>query len=226
MEMNENNVNGVPVSEVRSVDDVKRHFGALKSNLMGTLFELASNIRSEEAQLDERVRSRAGDNVVRQLDLAARELKARDAIEKAKIEFISLELEEAEALDALATHANEVLSPKQASVESVLMASTMTEEQIVDASDAAAAMGDAGEDTLLVLLRASIERGFDGAMHHIAAFNEDWADAVNILAETTDSPDLNEEDFAARFDSMAPRSSAVELLGGGESELNKLGRIR
>src|SRR5215212_5231407 len=98
MEMNENNVNGVRTSEIESVDDVKRHFGGLKANILSSLFELASNIKSEEAALDGRVRSQAGDNVVRDLDVAHRELVARDALQQAKTEYIRLELEEAEAL--------------------------------------------------------------------------------------------------------------------------------
>jgi|SRR5215217_6521381 len=224
-EMNANNVNGVQSSEIEDVDSLKRAYGSRKSAVLGSLFEMASGIQSEEAQLDGKVKARVGDNVVRQLDAATRELVARDAIEKAKVEFIELELEEAEALNALAEHANEVLTPKQASVESILQAATMTEDQIIDAADAAVNMGDAGEQALLVLLRASIERGYDQAMHRIASFNEEWANAVNVLAETADSPDIDENDIASRFDSMVP-DSAVQLLGGGESELNRLGRIR
>src|SRR5215210_4385369 len=108
-EMNVDNVSGAQGSEVESVDDVKRHFGSLKAATLSSLFELASNVKSEEAKLDGRVRSQAGDNVVRTLDHAHREVVARDALETAKTEYIRLELEEAEALTALSHHANEVL---------------------------------------------------------------------------------------------------------------------
>ena len=75
-------------------------------------------------------------------------------------------------------------------------------------------------------MRTAIERDLELAQHHIAAFREEWSTALTVLREVSQYPDdVDAEEFASRFDSIVP-DSAVQLLGGGESELNRLGPVR
>jgi len=193
---------------------------------MAELFSLPSEAQNVDISMDNSVQERIGKSALNQVKQATGELLARDRIEACKARWIELELEEAAACAALAEHANEVISPKNATVAEILQAATMTPDQILTASEVARSMGDAGEDALLVLLRSCIERELDQEAWHLAAMNEEWEQALTVIGEASQLPDEPDPDeIAARFDSMAP-DSAVQLLGGGESELSRLGRIR
>jgi len=195
------------------------------SRLLNEIAELASNIKSEEAEIDGRVKQRVGDRVVRDLDIAHRELIARDEIEKRKIRYVELGMEQTAAIQAAAVEADEILTPKQATPEAIIQSSTLSEEQVIAAADVARNMGEAGEDACLVLLRAAIERDMEMAQHHIAAFSEEWSTALTVLGEASQYPDdIDETEFAQRFDTLVP-DSASGLLSGGERELSRLGRI-
>jgi len=210
---------------ILTIEEIKTHYGEQMSRLLNEIAELAANIKSEEAALDGRVRAQAGDQVVRDLDIAHRELVARDEIEKRKIRYTELGLEMVAAIQAAAVEANEILTPKQATPEAIIAATTLTEEQLVSAAGAAINMGAGGEDACLTLLRAALERDLDLASWHIADFRPEWSTALTVLGEASQfSEDVDAEEFASRFDSVVP-DSAVGLLSGGESELNRLGRI-
>jgi len=211
---------------IQTIDEIKRHYGEQMDRLLNEIAELSSGIKSEEAVIDGRVKAQVGDQVVRDLDAAHRELVARDEIEQRKIRYTELGLEMTAAIQAAGEEANQILTPQQATPEAIIAAATLNEEQIIAAADAAVNMGEAGEDACLVLLRSAIERDTELAQHHVAAFREDWATALNVLAESSQYPDdIDAEEFASRFDNIVP-DSAVQLLGGGESELNRLGQVR
>jgi hypothetical protein len=211
---------------IQTIEEIKVHYGEQMSRLLNEIAELSSGIKSEEAVIDGRLRAQAGDQVVRDLDAAHRELVARDEIEQRKIRYTELGLEMTAAIQAAGEEANQILTPQQATPEAIIAATTLSEDQIMAAADAAVNMGESGEDACLVLLRAAIERDLEMAQHHIAAFREEWSTALTVLAESSQYPDdISAEEFASRFDSIVP-DSAVQLLGGGESELNRLGRIR
>lgn len=211
---------------IQTIETIKLHYGEQMSRLLNEIAELASNIKSEEAAIDGRVKARVGDQVVRDLDTAHRELIARDEIERRKIRYVELGMEMTAAIQAAAEEADQILTPKQATPESIIQSSTLSEDQLIAASDVARNMGEAGEDTCLVLLRAAIERDMEMAQHHIAAFREEWSTALTVLGEASQYPDdIDETEFASRFDTLVP-DSASGLLFGGQSELNRLGMIR
>src|SRR5215213_1131464 len=212
--------------QVEDVDTLRRHYGGLRAAILTELFSLPSEAQNVDIQMGGKVQERLGKAALDKVKVAHGELFARDKIEAAKVRFIENELEMAAAIQALAERASEVLSPRQATTTDVLQASTMTSDQILAASEVARSMGDAGEDTLLVLLRACIERDLDQEAWHIAAMNPEWEQALTVIGEASQLPDEPDPDeIAARFDAQSPES-AVQLLGGGESELNRLGHIR
>jgi len=211
---------------IQTIDEIKLFYGGQMSRLLNEIAELASNIRSEEATIDGRVKAQVGDSVVRDLDVAHRELIARDEVEKRKIRYVELGLEMTAAIQAAGEEANQILTPQQATPEAIIQSSTLSEEQVIAAADVAVNMGEAGEDACLVLLRASLERDMALAQWHIAEFREEWSTALTVLAESSLYPDdIDEEEFAERFDTLAAKTSAPLLLAGGERELNTLGRI-
>ena len=102
----------------------------------------------------------------------------------------------------------------------------MTEDQALAASDMARAMGDAGADACLVLLRAGMERDMDTLVAHIVSFSEEWQNAYNVLAEASQLPDsVDESEIGEFFDSQVP-TSATQLLGSAQSEANISGMLR
>lgn len=209
----------------QSVDDVKRHFGALKSAVLTKLFDLPAEAAGVNVSMDASVKARLGYGVLDKVRNAQRQGFVSTRIEATKSEYIRLELEEAEVINAMSEEADKVLTPREASPESILQAATLTEEQIIMASEVARTMGEAGEDACLVLLRASIETDLDQATYDIAAFYEEWELVLAVLAEAGQSLDLDEEEVAARFDAMVPRT-ATNLLGEAHGGHNISGMTR
>jgi len=76
---------------IQTIDEIKRHYGEQMDRLLNEIAELSSGIKSEEAVIDRRVKAQVGDQVVRDLDAAHRELVARDEIEQRKIRYTELQ---------------------------------------------------------------------------------------------------------------------------------------
>ena len=94
MELNENNVNGGQLEGIESVDDVRRHFGGLKANILSSLFDLKTEVKDVDISMDASVRERLGRSTEDAVRQATVEQVVLERIRTARQRFIDLELEE------------------------------------------------------------------------------------------------------------------------------------
>ena len=157
-------------------------------------------------------------------EAAARGL--RDAI-KAKV--VELELERAQALTHLAEQIEEELAPKGATPSDIIAASGLTEERVIQAADACAAMPEEQADlTLRVLLASARAQNYDQAVWHCAELlgpeTEMALADLDVCAEEV-APSI--EDLEAQHEAQIKEApSGMAILAAAKEDINLLSSLR
>ncbi len=132
------------------------------------------------------------------------------------------------AIDEALQAAERELAPQDVTTESVLLATKMKEEELIDSMDAAAGLGDVGVETIkLCLAMARKKENFDLAIDHALALLPDLRDAYDDTILAAQEPDPNDEP-GEKFDTYAADSpSPADILWtGGIHDMNLTAKMR
>jgi hypothetical protein len=202
--------------------EVKQRFGEERAALLNQMFDVAWEAARVAEQIVKSSLSSNVDKGTRQtVFMAEGEAAAREMRNDAKRRYLESELEEQVALDEIEREAREILTPNKIDPAAIISAASLTEQQILDASDAIAHAGDAASDALLTLLSTAMEKDYDQAVHHIADLNPEWERAVLDLSICAESPSFDESEIEARFESLAKAApNGAAILTAAQSDLN------
>jgi hypothetical protein len=207
--------------------EIRTRFGEQRAAILNELF----NTTFEAAEIAaKRVANTLSKNVSKDAREGVFMSDAQDAArairEDAKGRYIQSELEEQAALSALAEHLEEFLAPESISAADVATASQLTEEQLISAADAIAAVPN-NDNALKTFLAVARQRDFLQATHHIAGFDPDWQMALVDLDIANESTEKPIEDIASEFSSFAKdEPDGPSLLAAAQSDKNLMSLIR
>src|SRR5215207_1729996 len=152
-------------------DAIKRFYGSEIAKLYTAAFDLTFRSAEEAVNVVERTLSgNVGRDAKESVFMAEGEALARGYRDEIKAKVLELELERAHALTHLAEEIESEIAPVGATPTDIITASSLSEERLIQAADACAAMPEAQSDlTLKVLLASARAQGYDQAMWHVAA---------------------------------------------------------
>jgi hypothetical protein len=213
------------MAELESVFELRQRYGDERAAMLNRLFHLPAEIVATDISMDSKVRAQLGDatfDEVRAAKLAAAGQYLRDQIKAA---YVENELEEAEAVNTLVAHSEDVLRPETVESNTLVVAAGLTEDQLIVAADTAYELDDF--DTCKTILKVARNRDMDLAVAHIVGLEEEWQDAYNNIVEADGFTASEPEDIAEQFETWAqPEITTQSILAGDHPELNKLGMIR
>src|SRR5215216_5566340 len=120
---------------------IKERYGAERARILTECFELPllAAQKGHEVVM-QTLSANVGKDAKQSVFMAEAEAAGRARREDARVRYIQSELEEQAALTALAEHLEAFLSPDEVSAADVASASVLSEEQLMNAADAVAAM--------------------------------------------------------------------------------------
>jgi hypothetical protein len=104
------------------------------------------------------------------------------------------------------------------------MAASKSEQELIDSMDAAASLGEAGEETIkLCLAMARQKNDYDMAIAHALQLMPELEEAFEDVLLASQEPDLGPEESFELF--AAPAPSAAILISGPQSDINLSARL-
>ena len=213
------------------VVELKREAGERQAALLNEISTLAQRGRQTDL-MSKTAKDRLGpalkNETAEALHLAEGEAFVESERQRLKSEYLKIDAELREQIQQARIAATQELAPSQASPDPVLRASTMTEEQVVAAMDAAASLGEAGTDTIRLLLTTSMQKdGYELAVQHALSLLPELEDAYQDVVEADETPDF--EDAAQRFEvlSQPDIDRQRKILSGPErmSDIDAYGQM-
>ena len=213
------------------VVELKREAGERQAALLNEISTLAQRGRQTDL-MSKTAKDRLGpalkNETAEALHLAEGEAFVESERQRLKSEYLKIDAELREQIQQARIAATQELAPSQASPDAVLPASTMTEEQAVAAMDAAAALGEAGNDTIRLLLTTSMQKDdYELAVQHALRLLPELEDAYQDVVEADETPDF--DDAAQRFEvlSQPDIDRQRKILSGPErmSDIDAYGQM-
>lgn len=206
------------------VQELKAEYGNQLTALINASFELKARSQSVRVEISDAARDRLDQREFHRVEAAERSAWIAAETEKLQTEYTRLELEMRAAIQEAVAQAERELSPKSATASDVLLASTMTEAQLIDAMDSAFGLGDAGEDAALLAFQMARQKDFEQAVAHALDAHEGWSELYEDIAEGGGDPDLDPGDRFEMFAADVP--TAAGILGASQPDANVYGQMR
>lgn len=209
--------------------ELKRQYGEEMTALLNESFTLRASAQHHEGQMTPELEEKLGANEANRLRASEASLWADAEMDKLRTKYDELELELRAAIDEALQAAERELAPQDVTTESVLMTTRMSEQELIDAMDSAAGLGDVGVETIkLCLAMARRKEEYELAIAHALELLPDLKDAYDDVLLAAEEPDVNDEPSEG-FDQFAAASpTPADILGmsGPQHEQNLYGRMR
>ena len=108
--------------------------------------------------------------------------------------------------------------------EAVLLVSKMTEQEILDAVDAALTLGENGLDTIKLCFAMARQKDFDAASARIIEAVPAFEEAYEDILEASSEPDLGPEESFEMFADEAPTQQSI--LGAPMADIDAYARMK
>ncbi len=207
---------------------LKEEYGSELTKLLNTSFEIRASAQEYEGQFSKAVADRMGPQELDRIRAAQAADWADEQMNKTRTKYVELELELRVAIDEANLAAEQELAPTDVSTEAVLLATRMSESEIMESMDAAAGLGEVGVQTIKLLLStARRKENFDLAIAHALELLPDLHDAWEDVVLAAEELDPNDEP-GEKFDTFAadPPSPADILWTGGQHDMNLTAKMR
>jgi predicted nuclease with TOPRIM domain len=209
--------------------ELKRQYGEEMTRLLNESFQIRASAQEYESQFSKEVADRLGPQELDRVRAAGASAWADAEMDKVRTRYIELELELRTAIDEALQSAERELAPQAVSPEVVLMAAKMSEGELIDSMDVAAAgLGDVGVETIkLCLSMARRRENFDMAIGHALELLPDLKDAYDDVVLAAEEPAPNDEpgEKWEQFAADAPSPQDI-LWTGGQHPMNLASRMR
>jgi hypothetical protein len=209
--------------------ELKQDYGEQLTKLLNESFVIRASAQEHEGQFSSAVAERLGPQELDRIRAAQAADWADSQMDRVRSKYVELELELRTAIDEALLAAEEELAPRGVSTEAVLLTTKMSEQDLIDAMDSAAGLGDVGVETIkLCLAMARKKDGFDMAIDHALALLPDLKDAYDDVVLAAQEPDPNDEP-GEKFDMFAADSpTPADILGmsAPQHDLNVYSRMR
>jgi hypothetical protein len=209
---------------MHTVDDVKREYGDQQARILTEVFALSLGALEVDIVLSGGVKETLAPADYNKLRAAEQEVWAAGERLRLKTLFEELDVSKRAAIEVLVEEAEKELSPKEASAQDILAASSADAEQLRNALSAALRLGEAGEDSALLFFQTARQKDFDDVVAWATDLRPDWAEAYVVILEGTSQPDV---DPGSRFEQLAAAApSKYELFNAAQPEINVYGSLR
>ncbi len=208
--------------------ELKQDYGEQLTRLLNESFEIRASAQEYEGQFSKAVADRMGPQELDKIRAAQAAEWADGEMDRVRTKYDELELELRVAIDEANLAAERELAPTDVSSESILLATRMSEQDLVDSMDASAGLGDVGRETIkLCLSMARRKDGFDLAIDHALALLPDLRDSYDDVVLAAQEPDPNDEP-GEKFDTYAADAPSPEdlLWTGGRHPMNLTAKMR
>jgi hypothetical protein len=208
--------------------ELKQQYGEELTKLLNTSFEIRASAQEYEGQFSKAVAERLGPQEMDRIRAAQAAEWADGAMDRVRSKYLELELELRTAIDEANLAAEQELAPTDVTTESVLLATKMKEEELIDSMDAASGLGDVGVETIkLCLSMARRKDGYDLAIAHALELLPDLQDAWEDVILAAEEPDVNDSpgEKWEMFAADAPSPEDI-LWTGGHHPMNLTAKMR
>jgi hypothetical protein len=196
--------------------ELKRQYGESLTRLLNESFEIRASAQEYEGQFSKAVAERLGPQEMDRIRAAQAAEWADGEMDRVRSKYLELELELRTAIDEALLAAEQELAPTDVTTESVLLATKMSEQDLIDSMDAASGLGEVGVQTIKLLLSAARRKeNFDLAIAHALELLPDLRDAYDDTILAAEEPDVNDEP-GEKWEMFAAASpSPADLLWTG-----------
>jgi hypothetical protein len=207
---------------------LKQDYGEQLTRLLNESFELRASAQHYEGQWSPELQEKLGPNEANRLRASEASVWADGQVDRIRSRYVELELELRVAIDEALLVAEQALAPQGVSTEGILLATKMSEQELIDAMDSASGLGAVGRETVkLCLSMARKKDGFDLAIDHALALLPDLRDSYDDVVLAAQEPDPNDEP-GEKFDTYAADAPSPQdiLWTGGIHPMNLTAKMR
>jgi|GEM_PF-4731183 hypothetical protein len=207
---------------------LKEEYGEELTKLLNQSFEVRASAQHFEGAMSPELEERLGRQESDKVRAAEAANWADAEMDRVRSRYVELELELRVAIDEALLAAEQELAPQDVSTEGILLATKMSEQELIDAMDSASGLGAVGRETVkLCLSMARKKDGFDLAIDHALALLPDLRDSYDDVVLAAQEPDVNDAP-GEKFDTYAADSpSPTDLLWtGGQHPMNLTAKMR
>ncbi len=207
---------------------LKEEYGEELTKLLNESFTIRASAQEYEGQFSKAVADRMGPQELDRIRAAQAAAWADEEMDRVRTKYVELELELRVAIDEARLAAEQELAPTGVSSESILLTTRMSEQELVDAMDAASGLGDIGRETVkLCLAMARKKDGFDLAIERALALLPDLRDAYDDTLLAAEEPSPNDEpgEGGEQFAADAPTAETI-LWTGRQHDMNLTAQMR
>jgi len=209
---------------MHTVDDVKRELGDQQARILTEVFALSLGALEVDIVLSGGVKETLAPADYNRLRAAEQEVWAAGERLRLKTLYEELDVTKRAAIAVLVEEAEKELSPKEASAQDILAASSADAEQLRNALEAALGLGEAGENSALLFLQTARQKDYDDVVAWATDVRPDWGEAYAVILEGTSQPDVDAGDMFERLAAAAP--SKYELFNAAQPDINVFGQMR
>ena len=206
------------------VVELRTEYGEAQAKLLNELFDLPARASEVDVSMSNATRETLGNTDFNRVRAAEGAVFAESERQRVKAAYEQLDLEMRAAVEEAVEEAERRLSPTDAPATDILAAVAATPEQLLDALDAALQLGEAGENTALLIFQIGRRRDLSEVIARAVDMREDWSEIYEDILEGSSQPDV---DPADRFELLAPKSvTKQDILVTPQSDANIYGALR
>ena len=192
-----------------TIPEIREHYGSEVAKLMTSLFDLAASVPAFEDAVSPSARERMPENEYNAIRASEQAKWAEEERERIKARVVELELEMIAAVEVRGEDVEELLTPNNVTADEIFRASSMTEQELLDALDIALDLGEEGEDAALLCFRVGRQKDLEMVVARAIDRREDWEELYGELQEAANQPEIEP---ATRFDMVAPEAPSKHDL--------------
>lgn len=199
------------LNEGATVQEIREAYEAEKTQCVMRCFGPAQEAMGQKLlPLSPETRKNMNQKSLANVAYAEAENYARGLRDEIKAKYLELDAEMKVAINARAQIIEqELLAPKQFNPTDLIAAAQMSEDALLSAVEIADDLGDAGEDSLLLLFKVARESDVDSVIGRVMTLREDIAELMTELAEAEAVPELNPDDAFETYAQEAPSGRAI-----------------
>lgn len=206
--------------------ELKKHYGEEQARIINEIATLAAQAGQRTMSMDAGTKEALGQEDYSRVLAAEQAAWAQLRREELKERYVGLDLERTAAIEEARLEAERELSPQDVGAEAVLLASRMSEQELIDSMDAARTLGAAGEETIkLCFAMARQKEDYDLAIQHALGIMPELEGAYEDIVLASSEPDLGPEDTFEMFADPAPTKQDI-LISGPQQDINIYPRMR
>jgi hypothetical protein len=206
--------------------ELKKQYGEEQARIVNEIATLAAQAGQRTMPMDAGTREALGREDYSRVLAAEQAAWAQLRREELKERYVGLDLERTAAIEEARLEAERELSPQDVSAEAVLMATSKSEQELIDSMDAARTLGVAGEETIkLCFAMARQKEDYELAIQHALTIMPELEGAYEDIILASQEPELGPEDTFEMFADPAPSKHDL-LISGPQLDINLYPQMR